>query len=117
MQERRELPRWHIGKKAKVRLGFSNDLSDCIIEDMNLKGMCVSLYEPLPQGHPVRMTLALTENFDFNVEVSVPWVREEAGRYVHGLSFNIIMDGDREKVYQYVSRNCFKQFKDKWWAE
>ena len=116
MQERRELPRWRIGKQAKVVLNSAQDPRDGYIEDMNLKSMRVSLPEPLPQDHPVRLTITLTDDFDLNVEVQVRWVKEEIQRYVHGLSFSFIMDGDKDKIYQFVSRNCFKQFKDNWWA-
>ncbi len=119
MQERRELPRWHIGKRAQVRLGNADDFTDCYIEDMNLKSMRICLSEQLPLDRFVKMSLILSNNLDVEVEVltEVPWAKEENGWYVYGVSLSILMDFDKDKVYQYISRNCFKQFKDKWWAQ
>ena len=50
MDERRQLPRWEIKKEARVWMPQSQGFSHCIIEDMHLKGMCISFNKPLPQG-------------------------------------------------------------------
>lgn len=117
MDERRQLPRWEIKKEARVWLPQSQGFSHCIIEDMHLKGMCISFSKPLPQGKPMRMSFTIGENFDFiKVEAQVPWEKEDQGRYFYGLSFSKIAENDKDRMYQYINTNCYDQFRKKWWA-
>ncbi|MBF0504931.1 MAG: PilZ domain-containing protein [Candidatus Omnitrophica bacterium] len=117
MDERRQLPRWQVKKEAKVWLPQRQGFSHCVIEDINLKGMCASFDRQLPQEQPLNMSLSLDDNFDFmKVEVNLPWVKEEQGRYVYGMFFNKISEQDKDRVYQYISDNCSGQFKEKWWG-
>lgn len=117
MGERRNLPRWQVDREAKVWMPQTQEFGICVIEDINLKGMCASFFKRLPQEQPLKLSLILEDNFDFmKIEALVPWSKEEQGRYVYGLSFSKITDMDKERVYQYISSHCSKQFKDKWWA-
>jgi c-di-GMP-binding flagellar brake protein YcgR len=118
MDERRQLPRWEIKKEAKVLMqGESANDSDCFIEDMNSKGMCISFKKQLPPQGIIKMSFAIGENFDFiKIEARIPWEKQEKGRYVYGLSFNKIEDTDKDRLYQYVYNNCYDQLKDKWWS-
>lgn len=117
MEEQRELPRWEIKKEAKVWMQGIQDCSHCIIEDMHLKGMRVSLNSPLPQQGPVRMSFAIGDNFDpIAIEAQIPWTKEDQGRYVYGLSFSKINDEDKDRIFQYINTNCYDQFRKKWWA-
>jgi c-di-GMP-binding flagellar brake protein YcgR len=114
--------------------GFSH----CVIEDMHLKGMRVSFNKPLPRPthaedphrlpslaedshrsqEPVRMSFAMGDNFDFiKIEATIPWTKEEQGRYVYGLSFSRISDEDKNRIYQYTNINCYDQFKNQWWGQ
>lgn len=118
MDERRQLPRWKIKKETKVWMqGEPSNARHCIIEDMHLKGMCVSFNEQLPQQQSVRMSFALSDNFDLiKIEAEIPWAKEDQGRYVYGMFFNKIIDSDKDRIYQYISSHCSQQLKDKWWA-
>jgi hypothetical protein len=117
MDERRQLPRWQVKREAKVWLPEVQEFSQCIIEDLNLKGMCVSFNKRLPQDRSVNMSLSFEGKYEFiKLEVNLPWIKEVHGRYVYGMSFNTIMDSDKDKVYKYITSHCSKQFKDKWWA-
>ena len=118
MDERRQLPRWEIKKEAKVWVQgeLTND-RHCIIEDMHLKGMCVSLDKQLPQGQPVRMSFAIGDDFDpVKIEAEMPWVREDHGRYVYGLLFTQVTEDGKDRIDQYINTNCYDQVKNKWWA-
>lgn len=91
--------------------------SQCIIEDMHLKGMRVSFDKRLPRQGEVSMSFIIGDNLDLiKIEVEIPWEREDQGRYVYGLSFSKIVDNDKERIYQYINTNCYDQFKKKWWA-
>ena len=118
MDERRQLPRWEIKKEAKVWMPQMQDFSHCMIEDMHLKGMCVSFNKRLPQQQTVSMSFAIGDNFDFTkIEAQIPWRKEDQGRYVYGLSFSNIADKDKDRISQYITTNCYDQVRKNWWAE
>jgi hypothetical protein len=117
MDEHRKLPRWQVKREAKVWLPGMQESSQCIIEDLNLKGMRASFDKRLPQERSVGMSLALEDKSDsIKLEVSLPWGKEDQGRYVYGMSFDKITDPDKDRIYQYISDHCSEQFKDKWWG-
>ena len=81
MDDRRQLPRWQVKKEEKVWLPQIQECSHCIIEDLNLKGMCASFNKRLPQDRSMDMSLDLEDEFDFmKLEVNLFWVREDQGR-------------------------------------
>ena len=119
MDENRQLPRWEIKQEAKVWMPQTQDFSQCVIEDMHLKGMRVSFDKRLPRQDPLplRMSFAIGDNFaPIKIEARIPWEKEDQGRYVYGLSFSKIADDDKDRIYQYINTNCYDQFKDKWWG-
>ena len=116
-EERRRLPRWQVNREAKVWLSQAQEFSQCMIEDINLKGMCASFNKQLPQEQPVHMSLGFEGSPDImQLEANLPWAKEDQGRYVYGLSFSKIADDDKDSIYQYINTNCYDQFKDKWWS-
>jgi hypothetical protein len=116
MEEQRQLPRWEIKKEAKVWLPDMLGFSHCIIENMHLKGMRASFDRPLPQQGFLRMSFEIADNAEpIKIEATIPWEKQEQGRYVYGLSFNNISDEDKNRIYQYTSSHCYEQFKHKWW--
>ncbi len=118
MDDRRELPRWEIKKEAKAWIPLTQGFSHCVIEDMHLKGMRVSFNTRLPELKTVRMSFTLEDDFEFiKIEAQIPWMKEYQGRYVYGLEFSRIADEDKDRISQYISTNCFDQFKNKWWAQ
>ncbi len=117
MDERRQLPRWQVKKEAKVWLSQAQEFSHCIIEDINLKGMCVSFSKRLTQEHVVNMSIDFDGNFNLTkIGVQIPWMKEAEGRYVYGLSFNNIRDWDKDKIDQYINKHCYDQVKQRWWG-
>ena len=117
MDERRQVPRWQIQQKARVKIGQQGEFVDCVIEDLGFKGLCISLSKQLPPQDQLRVFLDFPEQLHLDVGVSIPWSRQEQGRYVYGMSFNTIMDENKEGIYQYLSHNFPKQFQKKWWQE
>ncbi len=115
MSERRQTPRWHIHKAAQVKV--QGEFVDCVVEDLNLKGLRLSLAQKLPANDRLHITLSFSESLGLDMRVDVPWSQQYGSRYVYGLSFAIIADGDREKIYQYLSHHFPEQFQSKWWPE
>ena len=117
MDERRQLPRWEVNKEVKVWMSQTQDCTQCILEDIHLKGMRVSFNERLPQQESVRMSFSLGNNGDpIKIEAKIPWSKEERGRHVYGLSFTKIDEGDKDRLSEYIITNCYDQFRSKWWA-
>jgi hypothetical protein len=117
MDERRQLPRWEIKKEAKAWLPQMQEFSHCIIEDMHMKGMCVSFSKRLPQGKTVKMSFSMENDFDLiKIEAEIPWMKEDQGRFKYGLMFSSIADEDKDKIYQYINTHCYDQVKKHWWA-
>jgi len=117
MNERRQLPRWEVKKEAKVWIPLLQGFRHCMVEDLHLKGMCMSLDKQLPHEKNVRMSFTIGDNYDFiKIEAQISWMKENQGRYDYGLSFSKIDDEDKDKIHQYITTNCYEQFKDKWWA-
>lgn len=117
MDERRALPRWEIKKEVKVWIPMIQGFGHCTLEDLHLKGMCLSFGKRLLSQDKIRMSLALEEDYDFiKVESDIPWMKEDQGRFIYGLSFNSISDFDKEKISKYIQTNCYEQLKNKWWG-
>ena len=115
MDGRRELPRWKVMKQVNVTFQDSDRLSGCVLEDINLKGMCLSLTEKLPQDRVVKIGLELSSEVNIEVYVQIPWIKKMVGHYTHGMAFNRIMDEDKDKLYQYINNHCSQQLKEQWW--
>jgi len=116
MDERRQLPRWEIKKEATVWFPQTQVLGFCTVEDMHLKGMCLSSDTQLPPQEPLSVSFAIGDNYDFiKVEAKVPWSKEENGRYFYGLSFSKVDDPNKDRISNYIDANCYDQLKKKWW--
>ena len=113
MDERRELPRWEIKKEAKVWMPLIQGFSHCMVEDLHLKGMCLSFNRCLPIDRPVKLSFSLENDFDFiKVEAQVSWMKESKDQFTYGLLFSKIDDPDKDKVSNYIITKCYDQFKD-----
>ncbi len=116
MQERREIPRWRIGRAARVTFKNSGAVHEGFVGDMHLKGMSLLLSQPLSTESALLIVLTLAGRHDFDVEAEVRWMKEEDGRYVHGLFFKKILDPERERLFAYISQHCADQIQARWWA-
>lgn len=117
MNEHRRLPRWRINEPMKVQFHDRYEFSDGMVEDINMKGMCLSLPARLPQHRPVSLQLHLNKRNRVLVSVDIPWVKEEEGRYLHGVEFKHVLEQDKEMIYQYISDRCMKQLEAGWWHD
>lgn len=115
MVDRRQIPRWQIRQKMKIRLKGALTFVDCYVHDINLKGMQVAFPMELPDETCVRMNMALTKDVNVETEAHIPWHRQDGKRHIYGLSFSKIKDGDKDQIYEYVCFNSLDQLKDRWW--
>ena len=108
-QNRRIAGRWKICMQAKAQLEGSEGWRDCIIADINFKGMQIFLQEKLPADSYIRLKIMLSQDFVLAVEVWVAWSKTQEGRHSYGLVFSKIQDSDKERIYQFIQRNFPKQ--------
>jgi hypothetical protein len=102
--ERRLIPRWLLKTGVKLKCGDSDTYVDCRIEDLNFKGLAVSLAGRFPQDC-TRLCLKFSESFVFKVEIAVVWHLEEEGRNIYGVKFTRLRDPDKERLYQMMREN------------
>lgn len=117
MLELRQIPRWQIGEKAKMKLREHDWEGRCCLEDMNLKGIRISSKEKLPESSVVDFMLDLRNFLTLNVQARVCWNKEIEGRYYYGMEFSKIKDQDKDEISQYLSKNCFDQLRENWWPK
>jgi hypothetical protein len=115
MPERRTCPRWQINWQAKVRIGDKEGLTDCHINDINFKGLKITLAEKLTPDAFVNLSLILSSGFVLNVEAWVVWHKTIEGLNTYGLYFNKIKDADKERLHQFIQRNFPKQITNQYW--
>ena len=117
MPELRQIPRWQIGEKARLKLREHDWENKCFVEDLNLKGLKVSIKEKLPEDSPLGVVLDIKNTLSLNVQVRVCWEVKKDGRFHYGLEFSQIKDLDKEEISQYILKNCHEQIKENWWPK
>ncbi len=116
MHERRKLPRLTINKRAQMKLDLDEPYCACQIQDIHLKGMCLKIPQWLSRNHSLKMILKISEEVELEIEVDVPWVKLDGDGYAYGIMFRLIADEDKDRIYEYIRRNCAKQIRQRWWA-
>lgn len=117
MNEQRRLPRWQIRERMNIRFQERYEFADGIVEDINMKGMCLALPARLPYGREVRMGMRLSRREDITVHVQISWIKEEGGRYLHGVEFKQILENDKRKISQYINDRCMEKLSAGWWHD
>jgi hypothetical protein len=103
-RERRVLPRWGVNISAHVQPQGSAQSFACELVNLNLRGFELSCATALPSDC-TRIVLRLGEEYIFNLGVQIVWSTAPAKRFVYGVKITQIRDADKEKIFQYVSRN------------
>lgn len=116
MDERRRLARWQIERPVKIKLEGSPSYVDCIVSDLNQKGLKIILKRNLPLDKFLKLSIMLTESLQINVEAWSAWHKKVKDGYVHGLIFTKIRNQDREDIYRFVLRHCSDQVSKQWWS-
>jgi hypothetical protein len=117
MQDHRRCPRWQINWQAKVRISDKESLTDCHINDINFKGLKLTLAEKLTPDTFVKLSLILSSDFVLNVEAWVAWHKTIDGYNLYGLYFTKIKDLDKEKIYQFMRGYFPEKINQQWWKD
>lgn len=117
MAERRRVFRWQVARQVKIKLEGAEKYVDCIINNLNLKGIQLALSLKLPKDEFFKFSLLLSESFILNIEAWVSWHKTIENQNLYGLYFTKITDADREKIYQFLRRDFPRQMDQRIWQD
>ena len=106
MQERRKLSRWDVGKEVRIKLEGAVTEVKCRLENVNFKGMQLTLNLKLTVDNYIKFNLILSQDTALNVEAWVSWQKRTDGRNTYGLYFTKVKDADKEKIYKFVYQHA-----------
>ncbi|MBN2831413.1 MAG: PilZ domain-containing protein [Candidatus Omnitrophica bacterium] len=102
MEERRTIPRWEINQEAEVTFEDGACAIPCVVEDINYRGMRVSLRRNLFDDVFSSFKLALGIDFEINASASMAWRNQRDDINTYGLSFNRVDDLTRVRLWDYI---------------
>lgn len=115
VNDRRGTCRWRVNKQAKIKLPGAENFALCQLKDVNFKGTQISLGLKLPKDTFLALSIVLSEDYAVELEAWIAWHKTVEGCNIYGLYFSRISDGDKEKLYQFVRKNCPQQLSKQWW--
>jgi len=115
MQENRKINRWCINKPAQIKIEGAVAFADCLIKDINLKGLQVVLALRLTVDTYIKFNLKLSDNYSLECEAWVAWHKHTEGHNIYGLLFTRITDIDRENIYKFVYQSVPQEISKHWW--
>ena len=117
MQDHRKISRWQINKPVKIKLEGSEVFIDCLLKDINFKGMQVALGLILKMDSYVKLILVLSEGCSFECVAWVAWQRSMDTCNVYGLYFTKLNDTDKEKIYKFIHQSVPEVISKAWWGD
>jgi len=118
MQDHRQTIRWRANWQAKIKLEQAENFTNCLIHDINIRGLRVCLPEEMGLDTSVKLNLSLSDDCNLeNLEAWVVWRKTVGGSHFHGLYFTKISDPCKEKLYQFMRSNFCDQMNKHWWKD
>ncbi len=111
VRAKRQTPRWKISAPAKIKWEVSLDYIPCVVEDLNMKGLCLSLSEGIPEGC-LSAKLYFNERFFFEIEFIVIWHQEINHKQCYGLKFSRFREADKEKLFLMIREDYSSHLQD-----
>ncbi len=115
MDERRIMPRWQINQEAELTVENGFKPIPCVVEDISSGGMRISLKRNLFDDVFSNFKLALSADFEFNVDAHVAWRDQMYEKNIYGLSFNRAEESLKDKIKDYVWKNFPDLLIKHWW--
>lgn len=117
MPERRCIIRWQTSNTAQIKLEGAESPIDCLIKDINYKGLQICLKARLPKDTHIKLKLVLNDEFSLEAEVWVAWHKSIDDINIYGFYFTRIKDSDKEKIYKFVYKYFPEQITRQWWGD
>lgn len=117
MQERRKITRWNINRPAKIKMEGAVNFADCLIKDINLKGLKIVMSLRLTVDTYVKFNLELSDKYSLECEAWVAWHKHTEGHNIYGLLFTRLTDIDKENIYKFVYQSVPNEISRYWWKD
>lgn len=117
MTEHRKISRWRINKPAKIKIEGAVAFIDCLIKDINLKGVQIVMPLRLKVDTYIKCNLKLSDIFSIDCEAWVAWHRNSDGHNIYGLLFTKLTDTDKEGIYKFVYQSVPGEISRNWWKD
>ncbi|MFA6350618.1 MAG: PilZ domain-containing protein [Candidatus Omnitrophota bacterium] len=109
IRNRRIINRWQTDWQAKIKLEGQECFCDCLLSDLNFKGLKMKLRLKLSEDAFIRFKLMLTSELIIDAEAWIVWYKTTDGVYTYGIYFSKIKDADKERIYKFMRVNFSKQ--------
>ncbi|MDI9416521.1 MAG: PilZ domain-containing protein [Candidatus Omnitrophota bacterium] len=117
MNERRKVARWRINKPAKLRVEGALSFIDCLIRDINLKGVQVVVPLRLKVDTYIKFKLKFSDTFSIETEGWIAWHRNSGAHNIYGILFTKLTDTDKENIYKFVYQSVPETVSRNWWKD
>lgn len=115
MDERRSTPRWQIDQAAELTVENGVKPIACVVEDISLTGMRISMGRNLFDEVFSNFKIALNNDFEFSLGAQVVWRGGTDEKNIYGLAFNKIEELAKNGIWQYVKKNFPGTLARQWW--
>ena len=105
MSDNRKATRWEINKPVSIQLEGAVAFAECLLKDINFKGLKIILGLKLTVDSRIKFNLKLSDKYLLECEAWVAWHRTIDGRSTYGLYFIELREADKEKIYKFVYQN------------
>lgn len=118
MNDRRSALRWRIGCKAMIKLAGEESLANCVISDINFKGLNIICSFKLQLDSFQKLDICLCEDCVLaDTEVWISWHKCIGDQNIYGLYFNKLRDRDKEKLYNFIRDKFPSVLNNQWWQD
>lgn len=115
IEDRRGPVRWPINHPAELKLDGAACFIPCVISDISFTGIKISLRQKLPQEEPLRLRVALSEEFALDVDAWITWHRTIECYNIYGLYFTKIDDKGKNDIYEFIKKYYPDKIVSHWW--
>jgi len=105
MQNRRSTSRWQINKPVSIKFEGAVAFADCLLKDINLKGLQIVMGLKLAVDTHTKFSLVLSKEYSLECEAWVAWHKSIDTYNIYGLYFTKLKDIDKDKIYKFVYQN------------
>lgn len=118
-KELRSLKRWELNCPARIRLRYNNSPKsfECIIKNLNFKGLQAILKKELPKLETPKLTVVFPNEITFTAKVKVIWKKILPESVLYGFSIVEMKDSEKNTIYQLINSNHFLELVKLWWKD
>jgi hypothetical protein len=117
MYERRKISRWRIDKPARIKFEGSVSFIDCLVKDINFKGMQIVMPLRFKADTYIKFKLKLSDLFSIESEAWIAWHKNSDRHNIYGFLFTRLTDADKEVIYKFVYQSVPEAISHNLWKD